>query len=47
MNWAIINGDPETGLSIFWTDKGIDTGPILLQKRCVIGPDDTVASQYF
>jgi methionyl-tRNA formyltransferase len=47
MNWAIINGDPETGLSIFWTDKGIDTGPILLQKRCVIGPDDTVASLYF
>jgi methionyl-tRNA formyltransferase len=47
INWAIINGDSETGLTIFWPEKGIDTGPILLQKRCPIGPDDTVASVYF
>jgi hypothetical protein len=47
MNWAIINGDSETGLTIFWPDRGIDTGPILLQKRCPIGPDDTVGSLYF
>jgi methionyl-tRNA formyltransferase len=47
MNWAIINGDAETGLSIFWTDKGIDTGPILMQKRTPLGPEDTVATLYF
>ena len=47
INWAIINGDRETGLSIFWTDKGIDTGPILLQKRVEIGAEDTVGSLYF
>jgi methionyl-tRNA formyltransferase len=47
MNWAIINGDRETGLTIFWPDKGIDTGPILLQKSCPIGPEDTVGSLYF
>ena len=47
INWAIINGDRETGLSIFWTDKGIDTGPILLQKRTPIDPEDTVGSLYF
>ncbi|MGH2633520.1 MAG: methionyl-tRNA formyltransferase, partial [Tepidiformaceae bacterium] len=47
INWAIINGDSETGLSVFWTDKGIDTGPILLQKRVPIGPADTVGSIYF
>jgi methionyl-tRNA formyltransferase len=47
INWAIINGDAETGLSIFWPDEGIDTGPILLQERCPIGPDDTVGSLYF
>jgi methionyl-tRNA formyltransferase len=47
INWAIINGDGETGLTIFWPERGIDTGPILLQKRCAIGPDDTVASIYF
>ncbi|RNL86574.1 methionyl-tRNA formyltransferase [Halostreptopolyspora alba] len=47
INWAIINGEKETGLSVFWPDEGIDTGPILLQKRCEIGPDDTVGSLYF
>jgi len=47
INWAIIDGDDQTGLSIFWTDKGIDTGPILLQKRVPIGPGDTVGSIYF
>ena len=47
INWSIINGDAETGLTVFWPEKGIDTGPILLQKRCPIGPDDTVGSVYF
>jgi methionyl-tRNA formyltransferase len=47
INWAIINGDRETGLTIFWPDQGIDTGPILLQESCPIGPDDTVGSLYF
>jgi methionyl-tRNA formyltransferase len=47
INWAIINGDRETGLTIFWPDHGIDTGPILLQRSCPIGPDDTVGSIYF
>jgi methionyl-tRNA formyltransferase len=40
-------GDEETGLSIFWTDAGIDTGPVLLQKRIPIGPEDTTGSLYF
>lgn len=47
MNWPIIFGEAETGLTVFWPDVGIDTGPILLQKRCAIGPDDTVGSLYF
>ncbi len=47
INWAVIHGDTETGLSIFWPDEGLDTGPILLQKRIDIGPDDTVGSLYF
>lgn len=47
INWAVINGDAETGLSIFWPDQGIDTGPVLLQRHCPIGPTDTVASLYF
>ena len=47
INWAIIHGDTETGLSIFWPDEGLDTGPILMQKRVEIEPDDSVGSLYF
>jgi methionyl-tRNA formyltransferase len=47
INWAIIMGDQETGLSIFWTDAGIDTGPVILQKKVSIGPEDTTGSIYF
>ncbi|MFQ6121485.1 MAG: methionyl-tRNA formyltransferase [Dehalococcoidales bacterium] len=47
INWAIINGETKTGITIFWPNKGIDTGPILLQKEVEISPDDTVGSLYF
>jgi len=47
INWALIQGDTRTGLTIFWADKGIDTGPILLQKEIEIGPDETTGSVYF
>jgi len=47
INWAIINGETKTGVTVFWPDKGIDTGPILLQKEVEISPDDTVGSLYF
>ena len=47
INWAITQGDAVTGITIFWVDRGIDTGPILLQKEVAIGPDDTVGSLYF
>ncbi len=47
INWPIIMGKEKTGLSIFWPDNGLDTGPILLQKEVDIGPDDTLGSIYF
>ena len=47
INWALINGETVTGLTLFWVDKGIDTGPILLQKEIKVGPDDTTGSLYF
>ena len=47
INWAIIQGDKRTGLTILWSDKGIDTGPILLQREVEISPDDTTGSLYF
>ena len=47
INWPIIQGETRTGLTIFWPDKGLDTGPILLQKEVEIDPDDTLGTLYF
>ena len=47
INWPIINGETETGLTIFWPDKGLDTGPVLMQKHVDIQPDATLGSIYF
>jgi methionyl-tRNA formyltransferase len=47
INWAIIQGETRTGISIFWPDAGIDTGPILLQKEADISPNDTLGSLYY
>ncbi len=47
INWAIISSETKTGITILWPDKGIDTGPILLQKEVEISPDDTVGSLYY
>jgi methionyl-tRNA formyltransferase len=47
INWPIIQGDTETGLSIFWPDNGLDTGDVLLQKKTPIGFEDSLGSVYF
>lgn len=47
VNWQIIQGVTETGVTVFWVDPGIDTGPILLQKRAAIRPSDTAGSLYY
>jgi len=47
INWPIIQGETKTGLTIFWPDDGLDTGPVLVQKETDIGPDDTLGSVYF
>ncbi len=47
INWARIQGDHKTGLTIFWPNEGLDEGPILLQKEVEIAQDDTVGSLYF
>jgi methionyl-tRNA formyltransferase len=41
INWAIINGEKETGVTTFFIKHEIDTGDVLLQKSLTIGPDDT------
>lgn len=46
INWAIINGDKETGVTTFFLKHEIDTGDIIDQKRIEIGPDENVGSVY-
>ena len=41
INWAVINGDKETGLTTFLLDEEIDTGKIILQERIPIGEGET------
>jgi len=47
INWPIIKGERETGLTIFRPTEGLDEGPIILQRQVAIGPDDTLGSLYF
>jgi len=47
INWPIIKGDPETGLTIFRPTDGLDEGAVILQKKTPIEPDDTLGSLYF
>lgn len=47
INWPIIRGDTETGLTIFRPNEGLDEGPVILQKTCDIGPDETIGEVYF
>jgi methionyl-tRNA formyltransferase len=45
--WQLIRGETRTGVTVFWPDAGIDTGPILLQREVAVGPDDTAGTLYF
>ena len=46
INWAIINGEQETGVTTFFLQHEIDTGEIILQEKEPINDDDTVGSLY-
>jgi methionyl-tRNA formyltransferase len=47
INWPIIRGETQTGLTIFRPSDGLDEGPVVLQKTVEIGPDDTLGTVYF
>lgn len=47
INWALINGENETGITVHYVDKGIDTGDVILQEKVAISLEDTVASLYY
>ena len=46
INWAVINGDTETGVTTFFLKHEIDTGDIIARERVAIGPDDNVGDVY-
>lgn len=41
INWAILNGETETGITIMKTELGLDSGPILISKKCSIEENET------
>lgn len=47
ISWPIALGETHSGISIFRPTDGLDEGPIILQKSCPIGPDETLGELYF
>jgi methionyl-tRNA formyltransferase len=47
INWPIIKGETETGLTIFRPTDGLDEGAVILQKKTPISADDTLGTVYF
>jgi methionyl-tRNA formyltransferase len=43
IQWAIANGDTETGVTTMQIDEGLDTGPLLLSRSLAIAPEETAA----
>ncbi len=41
VQWAVIRGDAETGVSLMQLDEGMDTGPVYLERRVAVDPDET------
>lgn len=46
INWAILNGEAETGVTIMYMAEGMDTGDIISQEATLIGPDEDAPALY-
>lgn len=42
MQWSLINGETETGVTAFWLEAGLDSGPIAVQDKISIAADDHI-----
>ena len=47
INWPIIKGEIETGLTIFRPSDGLDEGAVILQKKTPLSAEDTLGTVYF
>lgn len=44
VQWALLNGEKSTGVTLFWLDEGMDTGPVFLRREePVLGSDDAAS----
>ena len=46
VQWTLINGEKTTGVTIFWLDKGMDTGPVFLRRELPVLPEDDARSLF-
>ena len=46
VQWALINGETRTGVTVFWMDKGLDTGPVCASSEVPIEPRDDARSLF-
>ena len=46
IQWSVLNGDKETGITTMYMAKGMDTGDIILQEKTPIGEDETAAELF-
>ncbi|MGD9400954.1 MAG: methionyl-tRNA formyltransferase [bacterium] len=46
INWAVINGETQTGVTTFFMEKGVDTGEMIVQKKTAIGENETAGELY-
>ncbi len=46
IHWAIINGEKQTGCTVFFLDEQVDTGQIIKQQKTAIGPNETTGDLY-
>lgn len=46
INWAVINGETETGITMMYMARELDAGDIIAQKKTPIGPDETAEQLY-
>jgi methionyl-tRNA formyltransferase len=44
LQWAIVNGEPETGATLHYVDETIDTGPVIAEARVAVDDDDDAAT---
>lgn len=46
VQWSLMRGESETGVTLFWIGEGMDTGPVQRMARCPVGPDQDALSLF-